>query len=102
MIFSRNESASWVAPPLRSEPSLDGYSGLALAASPTGVTGKVTAIVYDRFGDFEAFLLELPHGGERRSRSRETRVEAVIREAWTDRIITPLSRSRTTPRASDS
>jgi hypothetical protein len=32
----------------------------------------------------------LPSGRERWFRSRETRVEAVIREAWTDRIITTI------------
>jgi hypothetical protein len=47
--------------------------------------GKVTGLVYDHFGDFEGFLLEVGCDRTRRFRSRERRVECLIREAWRER-----------------
>lgn len=47
--------------------------------------GKVTALVYDHFGDFEGFTLEEGCNRIRRFRSRECRLASVLREAWKDR-----------------
>jgi hypothetical protein len=48
-------------------------------------TGKVSALVYDRFGDFVGFRLDT-EDGERNFHSREPEVEALSRRAWAERI----------------
>ncbi|MGO9059458.1 MAG: sialidase family protein [Candidatus Binataceae bacterium] len=53
-------------------------------------SGKVDAIVYDRFGDFEAFILETFEGERRRFESRELRVLALVERAWRYRITTTV------------
>jgi Pro-kumamolisin, activation domain len=52
-----------------------------------GYTGKVEGLVYDRFGDFEGFLLETEAGERRRFRSREAEIEELVRFAWRDRVV---------------
>jgi hypothetical protein len=47
--------------------------------------GKVAALIYDHFGDFEGFTLEEGCGRVRRFHSQERRMARVIREAWGDR-----------------
>jgi hypothetical protein len=60
-----------------------------------GYTGKVSGIIYDRFGDFEGFFLTTECGEERRFRSRETEIEELVRFAWADRVdITVLVHKR--------
>jgi hypothetical protein len=49
-------------------------------------TGKVASIVYDRFGDFEGFVLLTYEGHERHFAGRERDVEALITRAWVERI----------------
>lgn len=57
-------------------------------------TGKVTGICYDRFGDFDGFLLEAGSGHERAYRVREAALEKQIRFAWLDRaVITVISQA---------
>jgi hypothetical protein len=68
-----------------------------ICASPTGncrlpkrrrhereYTGKIAGLIYDRFGDFEGFLLET-EADERRFFSRERAVEELARRAWQER-----------------
>jgi hypothetical protein len=43
--------------------------------------GKIKAVVFNHFGDFEGFLLEDTHGDEWEFRSRELRVLRLVREA---------------------
>jgi Pro-kumamolisin, activation domain len=50
-------------------------------------TGKVSAVVYDRFGDFEGFDLETEHGRERRFHATEHAIEDLVRGAWLDRVL---------------
>ena len=50
-------------------------------------TGKVASVIYDRFGDFEGFLLVTEEGAELTFRSKESAIEAVIRFAWEDRVV---------------
>jgi len=50
-------------------------------------TGKVTGLVYDRFGDFEGFLLLTEAGHERVFHSAEAEIEALVRFAWIDRVV---------------
>jgi hypothetical protein len=51
-----------------------------------GYTGKVSAIIYDRFGDFEGFLLNT-EDGERRFRSTEHEIEALVQRSWSERML---------------
>ena len=50
-------------------------------------TGKIEGLVYDRFGDFEGFLLLTEHGREHAFRSREAEVEERVRYAWAERVV---------------
>jgi hypothetical protein len=52
--------------------------------------GKVDAIIYDHFGDFQAFILETFEGEYRRFESRESRVLALVKHAWMRRITTTV------------
>jgi hypothetical protein len=50
-------------------------------------TGKVIGIIYDRFGDFEGFILLTEGGHERSFHAREHEIEELIRRAWAERIV---------------
>jgi hypothetical protein len=50
-------------------------------------TGKVDGVIYDRFGDFEGFLLLTEHGEEHRFHARECKVEELARLAWKARMV---------------
>jgi hypothetical protein len=50
-------------------------------------TGKVEGIIYDRFGDFDGFLLLTEHGHERSFRSREHAVQELVHRAWVARTV---------------
>jgi hypothetical protein len=52
-----------------------------------GDTGKVTGLIYDRFGDFEGFLLETEHGQEQRYFAREHEIEEIVARAWVQRAV---------------
>lgn len=47
-------------------------------------SGKVTGLIYDRFGDFNGFLLDT-EDGERSFKSREHEFEALVARAWSER-----------------
>jgi kumamolisin len=55
-----------------------------------GRTGKVTALLFDRFGDFEGFLLEDLAGREHRFDSSEPEIRQLADRAWADRIMTTV------------
>ena len=48
-------------------------------------TGKVSSLIFDRFGDFEGFVIETDEG-PRRFESRERDVEILIERAWKERL----------------
>jgi hypothetical protein len=50
-------------------------------------TGKVTGLAFDRFGDFEGFLLLTEEGEELSFVAREQAIEDRVREAWKDRMV---------------
>ncbi len=50
-------------------------------------TGKVAGVIYDRFGDFEGFLLITEAGREHRFEAREPELEELVRFAWIDRVV---------------
>jgi hypothetical protein len=82
-----------------------GGNPVSILPSPTGVpfplpghrgggegeieefTGKVEGMIYDRFGDFEGFLLRTEHGHEHRFDAREEETEELVRRAWEDRMV---------------
>ena len=50
-------------------------------------TGKVVAIVYDRFGEFRGFRLITTDGSEKSFRGRERDVESLVYRAWQEEIL---------------
>jgi hypothetical protein len=48
-------------------------------------TGKISGLVFDRFGDFEGFLLDT-EDGERKFFSREKEMEELAERAWRERL----------------
>jgi hypothetical protein len=50
-------------------------------------TGKITALRYDRFGDFEGFDLVTLTAEKHRFRAHEHRIEELVRHAWFDRML---------------
>jgi hypothetical protein len=50
-------------------------------------TGKVIAVHYDRFGDFEGFTLLSEDGYEHLFRGREPKVEELVSRVWIDRTV---------------
>ena len=92
--------------PSQIEPSPNGYDGLPGAAHPhrphrheagQEVTGKIEGLVYDHFGDFDGFILELRDGRTRHFTSREAEIETLVRDAWQRRFVTTIIESRHDP-----
>jgi hypothetical protein len=54
-------------------------------------TGKVIGIRYDRFGDFEGFMLLTTEGYEHSFRGREPRIEELVHRAWMERTLVTVS-----------
>jgi hypothetical protein len=50
-------------------------------------TGKVSAITYDRFGDFDGFLLLTREGKKHFFRASEHEIEEIVNRAWAERIL---------------
>ena len=77
-------------------PSQQGYPGTpsgGLGHPPhhhehrTEITGKVSGVVYDSFGDFHGFLLLTEARHEHRFFSREPEIEGLVRDAWEERSV---------------
>jgi hypothetical protein len=66
------------------------------------IFGKIEAIIYDHFGDFEGFVLETEAGAQHRFRSREAAMLDLVRRAWLDRTrvaVVPEADRADTPRS---
>lgn len=50
-------------------------------------TGKVSSLVYDRFGDFESFHFRTESGHELVFHSHETEIERLVQYAWEKRVV---------------
>ena len=87
--------------PLGVPPASHGGKGEGCGEERVGYTGKVCALVYDRYGDFEGFLLET-EDGERCFRAREHEIEDVARRAWADRILSTVFVERHAPHRPES
>jgi hypothetical protein len=75
-------------------PSLHGYpkghhpgEGGGHEKGERGEIGKVTGVIYDRFGDFAGFRLVTEHGHPRRYRAREAEVGRLVLKAWHGRWV---------------
>lgn len=55
-----------------------------------GITGKIDALIFDHFGDFQGFVLETPLGAKHRYDSREPRVRDLASRACDERITTTI------------
>jgi hypothetical protein len=53
--------------------------------------GKVESVIYDRFGDFEGFLLRTEHGGEKFFHGHEHHVEDLVLDAWNQRMLISIT-----------
>jgi hypothetical protein len=60
-------------------------------------TGKISGLVYDRFGDFEGFVLQTEHGSHR-FHSREKDIELLVQKAWRERLRLRVWSERGEPR----
>lgn len=92
-------------------PSLNGYPGKGRGPHPghrpghgreEGRTGKVSAILYDRFGDFKGFRLRTESGEELAFHAHEPDLESLIRRAWEERwliTVEPSGHDHHWPRA---
>jgi len=52
-------------------------------------TGKIISLAFDRFGDFEGFVLDT-EDGNRRFNAREPEIERIVNRAWAERILTTI------------
>lgn len=59
-------------------------------------TGKIASLEYDRYGDYQAFLLDT-EDGPRRFEGREHEWELLVRRAWRDRVTVTLEAERHDP-----
>ena len=50
-------------------------------------TGKIEGLIFDRFGDFEGFLLRTEAGQEMGFRGHENEILNLVREAWEARWV---------------
>jgi hypothetical protein len=49
-------------------------------------TGKIAALIFDHFGDFEGFILETQHGEEHKFFSCEKDMEELAERVWSERL----------------
>ncbi len=59
--------------------------------------GKVTGLIYDRFGDFEGFTMKTERGAEERFRCNERAIEELMRRAWLERYVIVVITSEAEP-----
>jgi hypothetical protein len=59
-------------------------------------TGKIAGLIFDRFGDFEGFLLDT-EDGEREFLSREKEIEELAERAWRERLRITVCAERHSP-----
>jgi hypothetical protein len=86
----------WPVPHHEPEPE-PGHHVVPPSEEREGYHGKISGLVFDRFGDFEGFVLET-FERERRFFSRERYVEALSERAWRDRLRVTVRAERDDPR----
>ncbi len=60
-------------------------------------TGKIVELVYDRFGDFEGFVLRTHKGGTRNFHARERHICELARWAWQARLLVTIIAGNSEP-----
>jgi hypothetical protein len=98
--------------PARITPSPNGFDGIPGKHEPhpspppeherfqyVGVTGKIDGLLYDHFGDFEGFVLELFEGTKRKFVSRQRDIEILARAALEHRTLVTVSHTEHDPEA---
>lgn len=83
-------------------PSLKGYPGKGQGGHPHHEelhehTGKVTGLVYDRFGDFENFHFRTEAGHALTFESHEIEIERLVKYAWERRVVVSVFAHRYAP-----
>jgi hypothetical protein len=64
-----------------------------------GLTGKIDGLLYDHFGDFEGFVLELFDGTKRKFASRQRDIESLVRAALEHRTLVTVHHTVHDPEA---
>jgi hypothetical protein len=72
------------------------YPGETAPKGEIALSGKVCGLIYDRFGDFEGFLLDTDDG-EWRFHSREHEIEDLVLCAWSERTAITVFTRRDKP-----
>jgi hypothetical protein len=67
----------------------------------TAHIGKISGLIFDRYGDFEGFILETDEE-ERRYYSREREIETIAERAWHERLRIKVLAERDEPKRADS
>ncbi|HEV8324329.1 MAG TPA: M14 family metallopeptidase [Myxococcota bacterium] len=92
--------------PAQIDPSSSG-EGRRAPPRPTGsdelvcATGKVAALLFDRFGDFDGFVLDTAHG-DRKYLSREKNLAELAERAWRERLRVTVCAQRHAPHRPES
>jgi hypothetical protein len=63
----------------------------------SGKTGKVESLVYDRFGEFDGFTLELEDGRRRDFHSRKAGIERLVWRVWLEQVVVTVHPERHDP-----
>jgi hypothetical protein len=82
-------------------PSGDGHKPYPGSKDILCFTGKISGLLFDRFGDFEGFLLNTEKG-ERKFLSREKEVEELAERAWSRRLRITVCANRHSPQIAES
>ena len=107
-----NKVAGLGGDPARIMPSPNGFDGIPSKHEPhpptppeherfqyVGVTGKIDGLLYDHFGDFEGFVLELFDGTKRKFASRQRDIETLACAALEHRTLVTVSHTEHDPEA---
>ena len=71
------------------------------AEERTAHIGKISGLIFDRYGDFEGFILETDEE-ERPYYSREREIETIAERAWHERLRIKVLAERDEPKRADS
>jgi kumamolisin len=65
-------------------------AGLRLLLAYNETTGKIVSLIFDRFGDFNGFVLDTENGEERRFNSQDKGIALLAERVWRERIRTTV------------
>jgi hypothetical protein len=86
--------------PAQITPSSSGEDWRRLPPTPgrdtVCATGKIAGLIFDRYGDFEGFILDTEHG-DRRYTTRERDLAELAERAWRERLRVTVCTQRHSP-----